>query len=90
MTSVDECRARFGAACEVFEVQEGQPTENYVTMIVEAIGGVLFTLRYDVEKGKDNLIGMIVEDPEYVRSLVAHLGGRHVRDFTTTRWLAKR
>ena len=33
-------------------------------MIVEAIGGVLFALRYDVEKGKDNLIGIIIEDPE--------------------------
>ena len=67
MTSVDECRARFDAAREVFEVHEGQPTENYVTMIVEAIGGVLFTLRCDVEKGKDNLIGIIVEDPGYVK-----------------------
>ena len=35
-------------------------------MIVEAIDGVLFTLRYDVEKGKDNLIGIIIEDPEYM------------------------
>ena len=35
-------------------------------MIVETVGGVIFTLRYDVKKGKDNLIGIIVEDPEYV------------------------
>ena len=67
MTSVDECRVRFDAVRDVFEVQEGQPTKNYVTMIAEAIGGVLFTLRYDVEKGEDILIGMIVEDPEYVK-----------------------
>ena len=66
MTSVDECRARFDAAREVFEVQEGQSTKNYITMIMEAIGGVLYTLCYDVEKGKDNLIGVIIKDPEYV------------------------
>ena len=67
MTSVDEYRARFNAAREVFEVQEGQPTENYVTMTVEVIGGFLFALRYDIEKGKENLTGIIVEDPEYVK-----------------------
>ena len=33
--------------------------------IVEAVGGVLFTLRCNVEKGKDYLIGLIVEDSEY-------------------------
>ena len=47
-------------------IREGQPTKNYTTTIVEAIGGDLYTLRYDVEKGKDNLIGIIIEDPEYV------------------------
>ena len=36
-------------------------------MIVEAVGGVLYTLRYDVEKSKDNLIGIIIEYPEYVK-----------------------
>ena len=66
MTSVYKCRARFDAAREIFEVQEGQPTKNYVTTIVEAVGGVLYTLCYDVEKGKDNLIGIIRNDPEYV------------------------
>lgn len=67
MTSVDECRARFDAARATFEVQEGQPTETYITMIVETIGAVLYTIRYDVEKGKDNLIAIIIEDPEYVK-----------------------
>ena len=52
MTSVDEYRARFDATREVFEVQEGQPTESYIAMIMEAIGGVIFTLRYDVEKAR--------------------------------------
>ena len=47
--------------------QEGHPTKNYITMIVEAVGGVLYTLRYYVEKGKDNLIGIIIDDPEYVK-----------------------
>ena len=50
MTNVDECRAQFDAAREVFDVQEGQPTESYITMIVEAIGGVLYIFRCDVEK----------------------------------------
>ena len=66
MTSVDKCRARFDAAREVFEVQEGQPTKNYITMIVEVIGGVLYPLRYDTEGGKDNLLGIILPDPKYV------------------------
>ena len=63
MTSVDECRARFDAAREVFVVQEGQPTEKYITMIVEVIGGVLYPLRYDTEEDKDNLLGIILPDP---------------------------
>ena len=67
MTSEDECHARFDAAREAFEVEEGQPTENYITKIVEANGGVLYTLRYDVEKGKDNLVGIIIDDPTYVK-----------------------
>ena len=66
MTSVDKCRARFDAAREVFEVQEGQPIENYITMVVEVIGGVLYPLRYDTEEGKDNIIGIILPDPKYV------------------------
>ena len=35
-------------------------------MIVETVGGVLVTLRYNVEKGKGNLIGIIIEDLEYI------------------------
>ena len=65
MTSVDECRARFDAARAAFEVQEGQPTEDYITMIVETTGRVVYTLRYDIEKGEDNLIGIIIEDLQY-------------------------
>ena len=67
MTSVEECRARFDASCEVFEVQEGQPTEKYITIIFEAVGGVLYGLRYDIEEGEDNLIGIIIPDPDYVQ-----------------------
>ena len=67
MTSVGECRTRFDAAREAFEVEEGQPTENYITKVVEAICGFLCTLRYDVEKGRDNLVGIIVDDPTYVK-----------------------
>ena len=59
--------ARFDAARETFEVQEGLPTEDYITMIVETIGGVVYTLRYNIEKGKDHLIGIITENPEYVK-----------------------
>ena len=36
-------------------------------MIVATIGGVVYSLRYDIEKGEDNLIGIIIEDPEYVK-----------------------
>ena len=45
MTSVDDVRARFDAAREMFEVEEGQPTEAYVTKIQETIGGILFSVR---------------------------------------------
>ena len=67
--SVDKCRTRFDSTREVFEVQEGQPTKTYIAMIVEAIGEVLYTytLRYDVDKGKDNLIVIIIDDFEYVK-----------------------
>ena len=67
MTSVDEFHARFDAFREIFEVlQEGQPTKKHITMIVETVGRVLYTLCCDVEKGKGNLIGIIIDDPEYV------------------------
>ena len=62
---MSECRARFDAVREVFEVQEGQPTKNYITMIVEVIDGVLYPLRYDTEEGKGNLLGIILPDPKY-------------------------
>ena len=79
MTSVNECCAWFDAAREIVEVQGGQLTKNYITMIVEAVGRVLCTLRYDVEKGKNNLIGIIIDDPEYL-SCTSPLGIRVPND----------
>ena len=86
MTSMDGCRARFDTVREVFE-----PTKNYITKIVEKIGGVLYSpLWCRVEKGKDNLIGIITPNPEYVQNLVTHLRGRHTRGFTTKSLMVSR
>ena len=46
MTSVEDIRTRFDAARETFEVEEGQPTEAYVTNLEETLGGILFSVRY--------------------------------------------
>ena len=75
MTSVDDVRARFDAAREMFEVKEGQPTEAYVTKIEETIGGILFSVRYDAAEAKHNLIGLVIDDAEYVD----RYGGSFVR-----------
>ena len=64
MTSVEEIRVRFDVVRKNFAIEEGQPTENYITKIVEDLGGILFTIRYDSEKGKDNLIGIIIPGSE--------------------------
>ena len=65
MTTVEDIRARFNATRENFEIEDGQPTEPYVTKIEEAIGGILFGIRYDAEKAKHNLIGLVISDEEY-------------------------
>ena len=65
MTSVEEIRARFDAAREHFDIDDGQPSESYISKIVEELGGILFTIRYDSEKGEDNLIGIVIPQHEY-------------------------
>ena len=65
MTSVEEIRARFDAAREHFDIDDGQPSESYISKIVEELGGILFTIRYDSEKGEDNLIGIVIPQAEY-------------------------
>ena len=66
MTSVEEIRARFDAVREHFDIDDGQPSESYISKIVEELGGILFTIRYDSEKGEDNLIGIVIPTEEYV------------------------
>ena len=66
MTTPDNVRALFDAAREIFEVEDGQPTESYITRLQETMGGILFTVRYDTEKAKHNLIGLVIDDPDYV------------------------
>ena len=63
MTTVDDVRALFDAARDTFEVEEGQPTESYITKLQETLGGILYTVRYDAEKGDHNLIGIVIDDP---------------------------
>ena len=41
MTTVDDVRALFDAARDTFEVEEGQPTESYITRLQETLGGIL-------------------------------------------------
>ena len=66
MTTPEDVRAQFDAACETFEVGEGQPTESYITRLQETIGGILFTVKYDTEKVEHNLIGSVMDDKDYV------------------------
>ena len=65
MTTVDDIRARFDAARDTFEIEEGQPNEAYVTKIEETIGGILFGIRYDAETARHNLIGLVMPEAEY-------------------------
>ena len=60
-------RAWFDTAREVFVVQEGRSTENYTAKSVETINGVIYTLRYDTDNGKGNLVGLIIPDPNYAK-----------------------
>ena len=65
MTTPDDVRALFDAARDTFEVEEGQPTESYITRLQETMAGILYTVRYDAEKGEHNLIGIVIDDEEY-------------------------
>ena len=42
MTSVEDISARFDAARETFEVEEGQPTEAYAASLEEPYAGSFF------------------------------------------------
>ena len=66
MMTPDDVRALFDAARKTFEVEDGQPTESYITRLQETMGGILFTVRYDAEKAEHNLIGIVIDDPDYV------------------------
>ena len=66
MTNVDEVSTRFDAARDSFEIEDGQPTEAYITRLEETIGGILFSIRYDAENAKDNLIGLVLPDADYL------------------------
>ena len=66
MTTPDDVRALFDAARDTFEVEEGQPTESYITKLQETLGGILYTVRYDAEKGEHNLIGIVIDDEDYL------------------------
>ena len=65
MTTPEDVRARFDAARETFEVEEGQPTESYITRLQETLNGILFTVRYDADKAEHNLIGIVIDDDDY-------------------------
>ena len=40
--------------------------ESYITELQETLGGILYVVRYDAEKAEHNLIGLVIDDPDYV------------------------
>ena len=57
--------AKSEAAFECFKTNNKRPTNLYVTQIYDAIAKIFPPICYDSVGAKQNLMGLIDEDPEY-------------------------
>ena len=60
--------ASFAAARETFEqIENQQPSGQYITSILEVLVPILYALRWDVENRTHILVGLLLAEAPYVK-----------------------
>ena len=60
--------ASFTAARKTFkQIEDQQPSNQYITSILKIRVPILYTLRWDVENGTHNLVGLLLVEAPYVK-----------------------
>ena len=68
MGVVTDVVAFFAAADETFEgIKDQQLSDKYITGTLNVLMPLLYTLRWDAEKGTHNLVGLLLEEAPYVK-----------------------
>ena len=66
MTKAAEITVVFKALRKVFKRIKNQPADHNMNRMFEELAKILYPIRFDVEKGKHNLTGLIMENADYV------------------------
>ena len=75
MVIANDLHTMFKARREAFEVVDIQPTNADLHHIVEDLAKLLYTIPFDKERGKHNLIGLIMYKADYSARFGALLPG---------------
>ena len=65
MDIANDLHTLFEARREAFEIVDGQPTDADLYHIVEELYKLLYTIQFNKEGGKHNLIGLIMDKADY-------------------------
>ena len=65
MAIADDLHTLFEARRKAFEIVDGQPTDSDLHHIVEELSKLLYTIQFNKEGGKHNLIGLIMDKADY-------------------------
>ena len=72
MGVVTDVTASFEAARETFErIKDQQPSDLYITRILEVLVPIIYTLRYDMENGTHGLVGLLLAEAPYFKKCKA-------------------
>ena len=67
MAVSNDLHTLFEARREVFEIVDGHPTDADLYRIIEVLAKLLYPIQFDKEGGKHNLIGLIMDKPDYTK-----------------------
>jgi hypothetical protein len=72
MGLVTDVMDSFAADRETFErIKDQQPSDQYITSIPKVLVPILYALRWDVENGTHNLMGLLLAEPPHVKKYKA-------------------
>ena len=66
MTKAAYITAEFKDLRKVFEWIENQPADHDMNCMFEELSKILYPICFDVKKGKNNIIGLIMDNADYV------------------------
>ena len=61
----EETHTLFAKTINQFDPMSGQPTDAYLQPIREAVAPILLSIPYGENRGKYNLVGLIMDDAKY-------------------------